>query len=397
MSATTFARDGTHTNLVPQKWSPADFKAAFEANPFMKYMGSGDTNIVQVNKDFLKSKGDKITFSLRALLTGSGQGDDGEYEGNEEAMVFYDDSVRIYERGHSVLLNGNKTEQSAYADLREKGRSAIREWTGRVIARGIVDALSGLGTKSFAGQITGADATDYTGTPLAVVNQEAVIKSATATRWFGGGQTTAGVLSRKANDAAIDDSGNAHRFGTLVISHVKRMAIKTINSSTGAAVTPIRPIIVNGKKFYIMFADPWQIKDLRKETAWLQAQREANLRGNENPIFSGAEGIWDGVILHSCELLHRRTGAGGILDSEFFDSTSDACYSGTTVARALFCGAQACGLAWGKLPVWTDGYKDWQKTKWGTHTNMLMGFKKMRFNNEDFGCIAVDTAINESD
>ncbi len=397
MSSTTFLRGGTHTNLVPQIWSKADFKAAFEANPFFKYMGVGDTNLVQVKQELLKEKGDKITFALRALLTGSGQGDDGEYEGNEEAMVFYDDSIQIYERGHSVLLSGNKTEQSAYADLREKGRSAIQEWTGRVIARGIVDALSGLTTKSFAGQITGANAVDYTSTALSVVNQTAVSKSATATRWFGGGQTTAGVLSRVATDALITDASSAHRFGTLVISHVKRMATKTINSSTGAAVTPIRPIVVNGKKYFLMFADPWQIKDLRKETAWLQAQREANVRGSENPIFSGAEGIWDGVVLHESELLHRRTGAGGITAPEYFDSTSDACYSGTTVARGLFCGAQSVGLAWGKKPTWTDGYKDWQKTKWGTHTNMLMGFKKFQFNSEDFGCIVVDTAINETD
>lgn len=392
MAATTFARGGTHTALVPQKWSKKDFKWSFEANPLARYMGTGANSIIQVNRDFTKSQGDKLTFALRALLSGDGQGKDGTYLGNEEAMVFHDMSVLLAERGHSTKLNGNMTEQSAYAKLRPKSRAAIREWAGRVQARDIIDSLSGLTSKKFAGVVTGANAVDASSVQIATVNQSAPTKSKTATRWFGGGQTTAGVLERVKDDASID-SASANLFGTKVIEYVNRMAIKEVDSS-GNPVTPIRPVYVNGSPFYIMFVHRLQVKALRAEAAWLQAQREANKRGNENPIFSGAEGIWDGVVVKQTELLHTRFGAGGILATEYFDSTSDACASGITVARALLCGAQSSCFAWGKLPIWKEGYTDTpHNTKWATHTDMIYGVKKSIFNSTEFGSIIVDTAV----
>ena len=102
MAATQFARGGTHTALVPQRWSKEDFKTAFEQNPLLPFIGTGAGSIIQVKKDFLKEQGDKLTFGLRALLTGDGQGDDGTYTGNSEAMVYHNMSVQLHERGHSV-------------------------------------------------------------------------------------------------------------------------------------------------------------------------------------------------------------------------------------------------------------------------------------------------------
>ena len=393
MASTTFQRDSTHTNLVPQRWSRDDYKFGFEANPLKNYMGTSENSIIQVNKDFLKAQGDKITFALRALLTGSGQTDDGTYEDNEESMTFYDDSIQIHERGNSVLLSGNMTEQAAYAKLRPKGRAALREWVGRVQARDIIDALSGLQSKSFAGQVTGGNALDASSNQIETVNRVTLVggKSATATRYFAGGNSSSGTFERVANNAAIDSSTN-NLFGTLVIEYVKRMATKTIDSS-GNAVSPIRPIYVDGEPHYVFFIDRLQFKALKAETRWKESQQYAGLRGKKNPIFNGAAGVFDGVVIKVSDLLHRRTGAGGTTPAEYFDSTADPCASGITVARGLFVGAQAAGLAWGKMPIWEEGFKDWQKTKWGCHTNMIYGTKKTVFNSIPFGCIVVDTAV----
>ena len=397
MASTTFQRGGTHTALVPQRWSKADYKFAFAANPYLPFMSAKDGAIIQVKKDFTKEKGDKLTFGLRGLLQGSGETDDGNYEDNEQAMSFYDMSVQIHERGTSTLLSGNMTEQAAYTNLRPKGRAAIREWSGRVQARDITDALSGMVSKSFAGQITGANATDSSSVQIATVNQVSLTKSATALRWFGGGQNSSGVIERVANDAAID-STSTNLFGTKVIEYVKRMAKKTIDAS-GNPVSPIRPVYVDGAPYFVFYIDELQMKQLRADTDWKNAQKDANLRGKTNPLFSGMAGIWDGVVIKPIELLHKRLGAGGVTAPEYFDTTSDACASGITVCRALFCGAQAACFAWGKMPVWKDGYKDWQRTKWGTHTDMIYGVKKSVFAtgagsaNVEFGCVCVDTAV----
>lgn len=393
MAATQFARGGTHTNLVPQRWSKKDFKWSFESNPLLKYMGASEKSIIQVNKDFTKQKGDKITFGLRALLSGDGQGDDGTYKDNEEAMTFYDFSVQLHERGHSTKLNGNMTEQSAYTNLRRGGRSAIREWVGRVQARDVIDALSGLTNKKFAGVRTGANAVDASSTQIATVNQVAISsKSTTHRRFFAGGQTTAGVLERVANDAAIDSS-SANLFGTKVIEYTKRMAIAEVDAS-GNPVSPMRPVYVDGEPYFLFLVDPLQIKAQRSDTDWKNAMQNAQVRGSKNPLFSGAAAIWDGVIVAPTTLLHHRLGAGGVTAPEYFDATSDACASGITVCRSLFLGAQAACLAWGKLPVWKEGYCDTpHNTKWATHSDMIYGAKKSVFNSVEFGCIVVDTAV----
>lgn len=394
MAATEFARGGTHTNLVPEKWSSKDFKFAFESNPLRAYMGTSAKSIIQVNKDFLKAKGDKLTFGLRALLSGNGQGSDGTYEGNEEAMTFHDFSVEIAERGHSTKLNGNMTEQSAFRNLRDSGKEAIKEWWGRIIARDVIDSLSGLASMEFSGVKSGVAATDVSGNAIATVNQVAVsgTKSTSHTRFWAGGQASDGTIERVANDAAIDSS-TSNLFGTAVIDAVKRMATATINS-TGLAVSPIRPVFVNGKAHYLMLIHPLQMKSLRSETAWKEAQQYANLRGLNNPLFSGAEGIWNGVVIRETDLLHTRYGINGTAATEYFDSSADVCASGVQVARSLFLGAQSSCMAYGKMPVWKEGYCDApHDTKWAVHTDTIYGVKKSYFNSLEFGSIIVDTAV----
>jgi N4-gp56 family major capsid protein len=394
MTSTTFARGGTHTNLVPQRWSKQDFKAAFEKNPLLPYMGTSEDSIIQINGDFKKAQGDKITFALRALLTGDGQGDDGSYSGNGEGMTFYDMSVQLHERGHSTPLNGNMTEQSAYAKLRGKAMAALREWSGMVDGADLIAALSGLVAKNHIGGCrTGANAVDASSAQIETVNQTALTKSATATRWFGGGQTTAGVIERVANDAAVD-STTTNLFGTDVIEYVHRMAVKTVDNS-GNAVTPLRPVMIDGNSYYLMLIDQYQKKQLQNDTKWKAATQNALPRSvTENWIFSGADGIWDGVVIKTVDKLHRRTGAGGVTAPEYFDTTSDPCASGVTVARALFLGCQAGCLAWGKMPVWKTGFSDPpHNTKYTVHTDKIYGVKKSVFNSVDFGCICVDTAV----
>jgi len=64
MANTTFARGGTHSALVPQRWSKEDFKTAFEQNPLLPFIGTGANSIIQVKNDFLGKQGDRITFGL---------------------------------------------------------------------------------------------------------------------------------------------------------------------------------------------------------------------------------------------------------------------------------------------------------------------------------------------
>jgi N4-gp56 family major capsid protein len=186
-------------------------------------------------------------------------------------------------------------------------------------------------------------------------------------------------------------------FGTQVISLVKRMAMRTVTTDGTKPLCPLRPIIINGKAHYVMFVDTYQAKAVKAESAWQQAQREANNRGKDNPLFTGMLGIWDNVVLHELEWLHRRTGAGGVTADEFFDTTSDSCADGITVARGLFCGAQAAGMAWGMKPAYKAKEFDYGR-KHGVAVDMIYGSKQAAFastggSDIPFGVITVDTAV----
>jgi len=391
MAGTTFQRGSTHTNLVPQKWSKKDYKFAFEANPLIGYIGTGDDKIVQVDKNFIKEQGDKITFALRALLTGDGQTDDGTYTGNSEGMTFYDMSVELHERGHSVQLSGNMTEQAAYDKLRPKGMSALREWDGMTTASDIIAALSALKTMNHIhGRVLGSVATNAASAQIGTVNQVALTPSATHVRYFAGGQDVNGNIERVANVAAID-STVSNLFGTDVIEYVHRMATITVDSS-GNAVCPLRPIRIDGEGWYLFLIDRLQKKALQHDTKWKAAQQYANVRGRKNWLFNGADGIWDGVVIKTTDMLHRRRGVNANTWPESFDTTATPCASSRTVARALFLGAQAACIAYGKMPVWKTGYEDPpHNTKYTVHTDKIYGVKKSIFNSVEFGCIIVDT------
>jgi hypothetical protein len=51
--------------------------------------------------------------------------------------------------------------------------------------------------------------------------------------------------------------------------------------------------------------------DLAQNSTWRNAQQYANIRGEDNPIFSGALGVYDGVIVHEHEGITTADNLGG--------------------------------------------------------------------------------------
>ena len=129
-----------------------------------------------------------------------------------------------------------------------------------------------------------------------------------------------------------------------------------------------------------MVIDPWQARDLKNDPKWLEAQKHANICGEEPPIFSGALGIYDGVVIHESNRVPRTaTGA-----------------SNTKVGHALFLGAQAAVFVEGENPRWVEKKLD-DSNKYGIYFECVIGVRKSQFkydgrNNEDFGVINVLTS-----
>ena len=341
---------------------------------------TGINRPIIVNRELTKESGDAITFELTKTLDGTGQGDDGDPEGNEEAIVQFDQKITLHERSHGVRSAGKMSQKRTPLKISIRGRNLLSTWLCEKLERDIIAAACGLYNES--GIQTVAEA-----------------YPSTNRIWYGG-QTTAGAVEPVAADANLD-SNTDNLFGTAVISLIKRMA--------EMCTPPIRPLMIAGKPYYVMFVHPWQIKAMRSDAAWIAAVRYAEKRGPENPLFTGASGIHDGVVVISHNRLPVRTGIDGTAPAEGFllnadrDATTDAVPNTYTAARAVLMGAQALLLGWGQLPGWYPKNFSYGRIP-GIATDVIYSVAKARFNawdeeaetstaQEDLGLICCDTVV----
>ena len=316
-------------NLVEKAWAKETWTAALNNIFFAKFMGTSPENIIQLNEQLTKQAGDSITFKLLMKLKGAGVIGDNTLEGNEEAMQYRDFTVSIDQIRNAVRIAGKMEEQKTSTNMRKDAKTALSNW--------LTEYIDG----QFFTKLTASP------TPDRVV--------------YAGSNTAENTITE------------TDIFNTDLIGKAKRIAMTDTNAK-------IRPVSVKGKKYYVMIIDPWQARDLRKDEKWLQAQQHANLRGEDNPIFTGALGIYEGVVIHENEQVPRTTTGA----------------TSTKVGHALFLGAQAGVLAAGTEPTWQEDDFDYHNQK-GFAIGRIMGIAKAQYKFDgstlsDFGCINVLTS-----
>lgn len=329
----------TGDNLTKKVWSEKVIREALKDIFFAKFMGRGgylgqrtapDPNaIIMVKEELAKTNGDQITIPLRMRLTNDAiDTENADIEGNEEEMVFHDFAVVINEKANAVKAKNKMALQRPAFDLRVEFKDGLKDWLSEYIDIQSVIALS---------------------------------SSPTTNRNIFGGDAT-----------ATTDIDSADVMSTTVISKAKRKA--------RLATPKVPAIMAKGKPTYVLLMHDYQMKAIRAESTWYQSQQYAGVRGEDNPMFSGAEGVWDGVILHTYERIrtYGTWGSGGA----------------TKGARALLCGAQALVHAWGQRPAWYEKMFDYNRIP-GVATDLIWAAKKTAFNSEDFGVVAIDTGYAE--
>lgn len=372
MTATLFD-SGHHTALIEKKWSDVMFTYGAFGNWFSRFIGpqvnrrgvnieTSPNAMIQLKTDFQAGTGDTVTFPLLAPLSGEGVIGDGTLEGSEEAMAFYDWAMSLIKTRHAIRTGGSLSDRRPRINLRAVGRDAVGQWMARKMDTYTICALSG----------------------IASADTNIAVNAPSATRKWAGGQSAAGVLSATANnlDAELVYASKADmQFGPQVISAVRRKAI--------VSEPIIRPIVIEGQDMYAMLLHPLQVKSLKAATEWNTIQAFAGVRGLDNPIFTGALGVYDGVVLHECPKIETRLGEGGTTATEYFDA-ADYVPQYTTAARALFCGAQAAVQAFGQKPKYVEKLFDYDD-KVGVAIGAILAVSKPEFNSVDYGVMVVDT------
>lgn len=351
---------GVNHPLAVKLWAKKLFQEALADTFFAKFMGTSSSSLIQIKDEASKGAGDRITIGLRMQLTGDGVQGDGTLEGNEEALATYSDNLLIDQLRHAVRSAGKMSEQRIPFNVRDEAKAGLKDWWQNRLDTWFFNQLGGN---------TAVLDSRYTG------NQPAIAPDA-AHRLFVTGATDEGL-------------GSTNVFTLNMIDKCVETA-KTLNQLTPSSPI-IRPLRINGDDKYAMFLHPYQVYDLRTNTnsgQWLDITKAAMTGGQvkDNPIYTGALGEYNGVVLYQAQRVP--TGV---------NSTTGAAIP--TVRRAIFAGAQAGVMGYGKNG--SDSEMDWNEEMFdygnqlGVEAGLIAGLKKTRFNNADFGTIVVSSYANK--
>jgi N4-gp56 family major capsid protein len=341
----------TSAALTPKLWSKKLAIEALRATWIYKFMGDDDNSLLQVKNELTKTAGDTITYGLRMQLQADGVLGDATLEGDEEALTLYSDAIIINQLRNAVKVTGRMTQQRSLYDLRNECFGALRDWWAQRMDQAFFNQICG-----YVAQTNVA----YTGQQACIAPDQAHYVSADA-----------GVFGD-------ENISSANIFNLQMLDRAKERA-RTLQPNNTSATTigvPIRPIRIKGEEFYVAFLHPYQVTDLRTAStaagSWYDIQKAAMTGGlvKDNPIFDGALGVYNGIILHEAQRI------------------TNGCNSSTsasipTVRRAVLCGAQAAQLAFGR----NSGPEkmDWNEETFdfgnqlGVAAGCILGIKKTTF------------------
>lgn len=369
---------GTNHPMAVKAWAAKLFVEALKQTKFSRFLGSTPASLAQRRTELSKAKGDKITIGLRMQLAQAGVQGDATAEGNEEALTIYTDAILIDQMRGLVRTGGKMSQQRVPFSIREESMEGLRDWWADRYDLCFFNQLGGATVnQTLANATYSSNATDtrYTG------NQVAIAPVSGTTLLLGG---STGQLSTANLEASLSGT-TTYNFNLQDIDRCVARA------KTNAPA--IRPIKVRGEDKYVMFIHPFQTYTLRKNSntgQWLDIQKAAMTGGQvaNNPLYTGAIGEYNGVILHE----DARVPIIQTIGSPSGDSTSSA---NTNYFRGIFAGAQALGFAVGMdngdgEMTWVEELFDYEN-QLGVSAGCIFGMKKMVFNSSDFSTIVVST------
>lgn len=352
--------------LAVKLWSKTLDNEALKYTDIAPLIGDGPNAIIHRKSETSKGPGDQVTYGLRMQLVGAGFTENQLAEGNGESLSIYSDKILINELGHVVgVKNGNTIDaQRVPFNLREEARDGLADWYGKRYS------------VAFFNQVCG-----YTlQTDVRFTGLNAVLAP------------TAGRILRQSSRASDDLLTSLDTFTINLIDKAKEMAI--------TATPKIRPVTIMGGKGddgrrdynatltdkYVMYLHPFQVTDLRTSTStgqWLDITKAAMMGGRVtgNPIYTGALGEYNGVILRQSYDVTPGISAGGVTVA--------------TVNRAVLLGGQAAMIAFGQKDApgkyrWNEELFDHKRrlevSAWTIH-----GIKKTQYNNLDYGTVVIST------
>ena len=372
------------------KWAKKVWVEFQRESGFSQFVGKGTANII-IARDELVGGGQTINIPFCPDLTGDGTAGNGVLEGNEEGATFHNEQIAVDFLRHATKFT-KRDGSFVNFDLLAASKDLIKNWGKNKVRARIIDQFlsvraSGTGNNLYYGKITTSSngpvitAANSSG---AVVNIDGVsvttASEANKDTWITNNvdRVVAGALRSNVSAdhsttlATLDTTDDTMRAS--IIGQAKRLAEQSSPR--------IHPFQVDGdmNEWYILFCGSRVFRDAERDPEILQADRESRSRDagalSKNPIFTGGELIYRGVIIKKIQEMPVLVGVGA---------------ASADVGVSVLCGRSAMGWAMGQDMSAIEDERDY-KFRRSLGVEMLDAYKKIFFNNVQHGVVTVYTA-----
>lgn len=283
-------------SLIPEIWSKMVYQEALANMYTEKFTGEEGSGMPIIRKvELLNSPGDAINISQLSNLSGSGVTGSSTLKGNEEKLSLNDIVVNPDFVRHAVSFDKRALKRSN-TELRQKAYISLSNWLAKKKDNDAWTAMTGTGSVGFEASaiqvVYGNDATSVNTIDSADTFDTTAIKK--------------GVTALEAND--------------------------------------IPKVKIEGDEYYICLIHTYQKYSLQADSSWINAQQNANIRGKDNPLFTGALGTFGGALIYVTTQVPTATNAN-----------SPTC----NYARAVMLGQEAVCVGEEERLEWKEEIEDY--------------------------------------
>lgn len=342
---TNFGRNDPLTRKV---WSRYTLIEAQRSSSVFKFIGSDPTKHIVVQVDDLeKSHGDSVRLSMLETIPETAVRGNETLTGKACELKFKYEDVCLDEiRSCPITFEKRMTAQRRPNQLRNHAKDQLSMWRAKLV------------DKSFFAHLAGY--TPANGDPFLDANNE-ICEPSKQRHGF-------------ANCLTCDDDVAADESAVLTFDDIRRMKAFAKNQNSCDEGT-FRPIMIDGREYYVLFIHDYQWLQLQEDPCYKEVQLAAMAGGDisNNPLFTGASGVWDGVLIH-------------VTDRIPCGVSKETCMPLENVRRAVLVGAGAMTMAYGGTDgakgQWDEEIFDYGKRQ-GIAMSLIYGMKRNRYAPED--------------
>jgi len=347
---------------------------------FGPYIGTDENKIIQVVKETKK-----CSLPLVAKVGGSGVRGSTQLSGSEQPLSNYAYTLQPTYHRQGVLIDNEEREKSEF-DLFMEARPALMNWMMETKRDQMIQAYGAIEAGGTYYNYGGTEASGATGSSAAsAANMDTWNTNNTDRILYGAAKSNTTAGDHTTSLGTIDTT--ADKLTPGMIELMKRMAQD--------ADPLIRPVMVNGDEpWYVFWVGKYGFRDLRTNTAFMTAMREILPRNKDNPLLSGGDLLYDGVIIKELPDLDKfidSTGSGlwdGVWGANATgDSLATSGASSSRVGVGFFTGAQALGFGIGRTASFKRRKEDDYEHLNGVAISAKHDIKKTFYNGKQHGML----------